>query len=154
MTVATRCMNKNSIVITVFGQNCLHIFTGDSSLSLPLYLYLFVYSFSPTEARLSSSSAPYLPAVPPLGLMNDLAGDGSCSCRGASRAQRGEETLFLSPPRYYSHSPGYAARNRIAQAYRIICENGFLFLGRFCTQLSNKLGLQPDLFLSVSADEK
>lgn len=112
MTVATRCMNKNSIWITVFGQNCLQIFTSYFCLSLSLSP-LSVYSFSPTETPFSSSPAPHLPlslpAVPPLGLMNDLAGDGSCGCGEASGARRGEETLFLSPPSDYSHSPGYSA---------------------------------------------
>lgn len=149
MMVATRCMNKNSILITVFGQNCLHIFTSYFLPSSPSLSPVFVYSFSPTEIQLYSSSA-----VPPLGLMNDLAGDGSCGCGGASGAQRGEETLFLSPPHYYSHSPGYTARNRMAPAYWIICWNDFLVLGRVCTQPENKLDLQPDLFISVSADEK
>ncbi|KAK5927055.1 hypothetical protein CgunFtcFv8_022580 [Champsocephalus gunnari] len=51
----------------------------------------------------------HLPAPPPPGLMNDLVGDGSCGCGGASGARRGEETLFLSPPSYYSHSPGFTA---------------------------------------------
>lgn len=112
MTVATRCMNKNSIWITVFGQNCLHIFKSYFCRSLSLYLlYLFIHSL---PQRRCSPHLPLpislsLPAVPPLGLMNDLAGGGSCGCGGASRAQRGEETLFLSPPSYYSHSPGYTA---------------------------------------------
>ncbi len=95
-----RCMNKNSIWITVFKQNCLHIFKS-YFFSFPLYLlYLFIHSL-PTETQLSSS------AVPLLGLMNDLAGGGGCCCGGwAGGAQRGEETLFLSPPSYYSHSLG------------------------------------------------
>lgn len=38
--------------------------------------------------------------------MNVLAGDGGRGSGGASGAERGEETLFLSPPSLYSHSPG------------------------------------------------
>lgn len=112
MTVATRCMNKNSIWITVFGQNCLRIFTSYFCLSLSLYLlYLFIHSLpqSHHSPHLPLPIFLSLPAVPPSGLMNDLAGGGSCGCGGASRAWRGEETLFLSPPSYYSHSPGYTA---------------------------------------------
>ncbi|KAA8595369.1 hypothetical protein FQN60_012504 [Etheostoma spectabile] len=56
-----------------------------------------------------SPSSSLFPAVPPLGLMNDLAGDGSCGCGGASKARRGEEALFLSPPSCHSHPPGYSA---------------------------------------------
>ena len=112
MTVATRCMNKNSIWITVFGQNCLQIFTRATSVFLSVYL-LHPFIHPPPQRRHS----PHLllpiflslPAVPPLGLMNDLAGDGSCGCGEASGARRGEETLFLSPPCDYSHSPGYSA---------------------------------------------
>lgn len=114
----------------LFGQNC---FTSSWATSVflphsPYLFYLFIHSL---PQRLCSLHLPLpifhsLPAVPPLGLMNDLAGDGSYGCGGASRARRGEETLFLSPPSYYSHSPGYTlprspARNRMVPAYWIIC---------------------------------
>lgn len=158
MTVATRCMNKNCIWITVFGQNCLHIFTSHFCLPLSLALSpLSVYSFSPTETLLSSSSAPHLPAVSPLGLMNDLAGGGSCGCGGASRARRGEETLFLSPPGYYSHSPGYTTTAALPGTgwHRLIGLSvrmtSWSWVG---FALLNKLHLQPDLFISVSANKE
>lgn len=67
---------------------------------------MFIHS-APTDMQLSSSSALRHPAVPPLELMNDLAGDGSCGCGGASGAHKGEETHFLLPPSHFSHSPGY-----------------------------------------------
>lgn len=124
MTVATRCMSKRSIWITVVEQQCLHVHPSYFCLFLSFYLlYLFIHS---VPQRHCSPHLPLpiflsLPAASPLGLMNDLAGGGSCGCRGASRARRGEETLFLSPPSYYFHSPGYTARNRMAPAYWIIC---------------------------------
>lgn len=62
--------------------------------------------------RLSSSSPARRPAGSPLGLMNDLAGDGRRGGGGASGAERGEETLFLSPPSHYSHSPGCTAKEQ------------------------------------------
>lgn len=80
--------------------------------------------------------------------MNDLAGGGSCDCRGADEARRGEETLFLSPPSYYSHSPGYTARkNRMAPAYWIICENDFLVLSRV---LSTAKGVRIFSYICLS----
>lgn len=82
--------------------------------------------------------------------MNNLAGDGSRGSGGASGAERGAEMLFLSPPSHYSHSPGCTTRNRMAPAYWIICQNDFLVLSRVCAQLSNKLDLRPDLFISIS----
>lgn len=112
MTMPTRCMNKNNIRIPVLGQNWLRIFTSYYCLLLPLYpIYLLIHYLPQRHhsPHLSLPVFPSLPAVPPLGLMNDLAGGGSCGCGGASQAQRGEETLFLSPPSYYSHSPGSSA---------------------------------------------
>ena len=128
MRVETRCKNKNIIWITVYGWNCLFIFTSCSCLYLSLnLLYLFIHSLPLRHCspHLQLSTFLSLPAVPPLGLMNDLAGGGSCGCGGASRARRGEETLFLSPTSCCSHSPGYVAtqpdaRNRMAPAYWII----------------------------------
>lgn len=76
--------------------------------SAPLFLSpLSAYSHSSPHLLLPFFRSP--PAVPLLGLMNGLAGDGSCECGRGRRARRGEETLFLSPPSLYPHSLGHTA---------------------------------------------
>lgn len=117
MMVTTRHMNKNSTWKTAACTKLpphphkLQYLSLSSSLPLsPLPFCLFILSL---PQRYHSPHLPLpifplsLPAVAPLGLMNDLAGGGGCGCGGASRAHRGEETLFLSPPPFpRSNSPG------------------------------------------------
>lgn len=56
--------------------------------------------------------------------MNVLAGERSRGSGGASGAERGEETLFLSPPGLYSHSqaaaPGTGWQQLIGLSFRML----------------------------------
>lgn len=73
------------------------------SLPSPSLSPLSVYSSSPAETRLPSSSVPHLPAVPPLGLMNDLAGVCGCGRGGAGGgSERWAHILPVTSPLLFS----------------------------------------------------